>query len=109
MGHLVWRASLQRIDDGSNMERFAARILEGLLAIAEQRWRSLLPAFQPLVRSSGNRRGSGCLEVCATFKKVARPVCVNSHRRVMSLVFYLAPLVGSMFRHSIAGDYPHPR
>jgi hypothetical protein len=26
----------------------------------------------------------------------------------ISLVFYLAPLVGSMFRHSIAGDLPAP-
>ena len=78
----MWRASLQRIDDCPNLERLAARILEGLFGIAEQRWDSVLPAFQSPVRSFGNRRGSRGLEVRATVKKVARPFGDNSYRPV---------------------------
>ena len=52
------------------------------------------PLFNPLVRSFGNRRGSGSLEVCATIKKVACPFGVNSGRRL-----HLGGVLSSAARH----------
>ena len=102
----MWRTGFQRDDDCSEVGRFAAGIAQGFDALPSKGGLPFFPLFNPLFALlaigaaitawKSARRSRVWLVLSAGTSVVVAGV----------LIVYLAPLVQSMFQHSIAGDLP---